>query len=368
MSFGRIVGLALVLCLIGSSSQAQMMSSGTYGPYLRLEGGWNHVNDLSIHGTSNPLAASSSEDEGFIAGYALGYGFGNLRAEFNFDYRGNSVDSIHVGNPGPFAGTAVGAGTASASGEVNSSSFMFNGYYDLPYDWGRFTPYIGAGVGIANMVLDDVKVGGASVSSDADVVAALQAMLGVRYALNDHWGLGLEYRFFNGFHPRFRDSTGHNFSTNDYQNHSILLSVSYSFGAPPPPPPAPMPAAAPPPPPPPQAAPMPGPRQLFIVFFDWDKASLTPDGRKVLDAAAAAFKSNRPIRIELTGYTDTSGPEKYNMALSRRRAVTVRNYLTRAGVPTKAMDVAWKGEHDLRVPTPDGVREPQNRRVEIIMP
>jgi hypothetical protein len=118
----------------------------------------------------------------------------------------------------------------------------------------------------------------------------------------------------------------------------------------------------PPPPPPPVAAP-----QSFMVFFDWDRSNLSQQAVQTIGQAAAAFKSRGSARITATGHTDTSGPESYNMALSLRRANAVKNELVRQGVPADAITVIGKGESNPLVATGDGVREPQNRRVEIVM-
>jgi len=345
------------------------MGVGSEGPYVRLEGGWNHMNDLTAHGSDTSTSIQTTESEGYIVGGALGYGFGpfflggDFRAELNLDYRNNDINSVHVG------GAAPGTG----SGSVHSIAGMVNGIVDLPYNWMGFRPYVGAGAGLLSMNLDNLTFAGVQRVNDSDTVAAVQAMAGVRYNLTSNWDVGLEYRFLDGIHPSFHTvaATANRFTTDDYRNHSIMLNLTYSFGAPaaPPPPvqPAAAPAAAPPPPAPAPAATVP-PGQFFIVFFDFDKSTITDAGRQVLDAAAAAFKQNRPVRIELTGYTDTVGTVQYNLGLSKRRADAVRDYLVKAGVPAKAQDVAWKGKTNLRVPTPDGVREPQNRRVEIVLP
>jgi hypothetical protein len=118
----------------------------------------------------------------------------------------------------------------------------------------------------------------------------------------------------------------------------------------------------PPPPPPPVAAP-----QSFMVFFDWDRSNLSPQAVQVIGQAAAAFKTRGSARITATGHTDTSGPDSYNMALSLRRANSVKNELVRQGVPADAIAVIGKGESSPLVATGDGVREPQNRRVEIVI-
>jgi outer membrane protein OmpA-like peptidoglycan-associated protein len=107
---------------------------------------------------------------------------------------------------------------------------------------------------------------------------------------------------------------------------------------------------------------------VFIVFFDWDRATITPAGMRVVEQAAAAFKAGAPVQIQVTGYTDASGSAGYNQRLSERRANAVATALGRLGVPRNDMAVSGRGKNDQRVPTADGVREPQNRRVEIVFP
>ena len=86
-----------------------------------------------------------------------------------------------------------------------------------------------------------------------------------------------------------------------------------------------------------------------------------------IQQAANAFKTKGNARITATGHTDTSGPESYNMALSLRRANAVKDALVRNGVPAQAITVVGMGEKGLLVQTGDNVREPQNRRVEIVI-
>jgi hypothetical protein len=104
----------------------------------------------------------------------------------------------------------------------------------------------------------------------------------------------------------------------------------------------------------------------FMVFFDWDRSDLSAQAVDTIRQAAAAYKSNSGARVTAIGHTDTSGPNDYNMALSLRRANTVKAALVREGVPAAAIDATGKGEEGLLVATADGVREPQNRRVEIL--
>jgi outer membrane protein OmpA-like peptidoglycan-associated protein len=117
----------------------------------------------------------------------------------------------------------------------------------------------------------------------------------------------------------------------------------------------------------PAASPPPPPATSFMVFFDWNSANLSAQALSTLRQAAAADKTQGNAPVTATGHTDRSGLDDYNMALSLRRADAVRNVLGREGVPAAAIATVGKGESQPLVPTADGVREPQNRRVEIVI-
>ena len=121
-----------------------------------------------------------------------------------------------------------------------------------------------------------------------------------------------------------------------------------------------------------EAAMMPAPKPMvmmspdeFLVFFDWNKADVTPEAAAILDSVVAAAMKMGDTRVVATGYTDTSGPADYNMGLSVRRADAVKAVLVDAGLPAENVTTIGKGQEDPLVPTADGVREPQNRRVQI---
>ena len=103
------------------------------------------------------------------------------------------------------------------------------------------------------------------------------------------------------------------------------------------------------------------------MFFDWDKASLTDRARSIVKEAADNSTRVQITRIEVNGYTDTSGKSEYNQELSVRRAKAVASELVRDGVPQNVIAVQGFGDTHLLVSTGPGVREPQNRRVEIII-
>jgi len=123
--------------------------------------------------------------------------------------------------------------------------------------------------------------------------------------------------------------------------------------------PAPAPAAA------PQvatAAPKP-----FTVFFGFDDDGLTAAATKIIDDAVAMAEKLGIVDFSVTGHADRAGSEAYNLDLSLRRANAVRDALVQRGVKSSGISVGGRGEADLAVPTADGVREPANRRVEIIL-
>jgi outer membrane protein OmpA-like peptidoglycan-associated protein len=130
-------------------------------------------------------------------------------------------------------------------------------------------------------------------------------------------------------------------------------------------------APPPPPPPPPVAPPVPVAQQTvartYLVFFDWDRADLSARASQIVAEAASASTHVQVTRILVNGYTDTSGTPRYNQALSVRRANSVANELVKDGVSRSEIDIKGFGETHPLVQTGPGVREPQNRRVEIIL-
>ncbi|MBK8175376.1 MAG: OmpA family protein [Rhodospirillales bacterium] len=122
----------------------------------------------------------------------------------------------------------------------------------------------------------------------------------------------------------------------------------------------------------PKPAPAPAPKAMapkdYLVFFDWNKSTLTPEAKKIIADAVAHAKASGAKMVKVVGYTDRSGTPQYNLGLSVRRAEAVEAEMAKLGVPPSAVKVEGKGEEDPLVPTADGVREPQNRRAAISFP
>ena len=104
----------------------------------------------------------------------------------------------------------------------------------------------------------------------------------------------------------------------------------------------------------------------YLVFFDFNKSDLTSEAVSIVNQAAANAGPAKVTQLTVTGHTDTVGSDAYNMRLSRRRAESVAAQLEKDGIPAGEIAIFAKGKRDLLVPTADGVKEPQNRRVQIV--
>jgi outer membrane immunogenic protein len=312
----------------------------------------------------------SESPAGFLGGLQLGYNFNwgpvLLGVETDAQYSGLNDSSSHTAttSSGPFVTPTTTAQQSmdffgTLRGRVGFTPFgstLIYGTGGLAYGHVGVSSSVESTpctAGFCNSRnTDDVHVGWTG-GGGIEMAVAPQLSLKVEYLYYD---LGTINQSYSDFAGRFG---GTSVTTHTAFNGNVLrLGVNYHFGAPPPPPPAPaaMPA------PPPAAA------KVFIVFFDWDRDTITPEGQQIIQQAADAYESGSPVQLQVTGYTDRSGSPGYNQRLSERRANNVARALAALGVPKEQMSVSGRGENDNRVPTADGVREPQNRRVEIVSP
>jgi OOP family OmpA-OmpF porin len=105
----------------------------------------------------------------------------------------------------------------------------------------------------------------------------------------------------------------------------------------------------------------------FLVFFDTARSALSKDASGTLDEVVAAYRDAGAVTVDLSAYSDRFGSEAGNRKISAERGAAVRDYLTGCGIPVKAVTLSVRGESDPLVETADGVMEPQNRRVEIVI-
>lgn len=113
------------------------------------------------------------------------------------------------------------------------------------------------------------------------------------------------------------------------------------------------------------AGPMAAADAVYLVFFDFDSFGLLPAGNSVVQAAVDEMKGRAVETVTVVGHADTAGPKAYNKRLSLKRANAVKRALVSDGIDANLIRVEHRGEDDLMVPTPDGVREPANRRTVI---
>jgi len=171
------------------------------------------------------------------------------------------------------------------------------------------------------------------------------------------------------------------------------IGLSFDFGGAEPPPPPPPPPAAPPPPPPnpdldgdgvpnerdkcPNTRPgavvdldgceVEAVIELEGVHFDFDKATIRPEGKAVLDEAAALLKTHDRVVVEVAGHTDSVGSDAYNQGLSERRANAVKDYLTSQGVTATRLSAKGYGESQPVASNDTKEGRAENRRVELIV-
>lgn len=102
-----------------------------------------------------------------------------------------------------------------------------------------------------------------------------------------------------------------------------------------------------------------------LVFFEFDSSDVPAEAAQTINFARDNYRQCAWRGFAVTGHADRSGSDDYNMGLSEARAEAVVNAMTSAGIPADLITSSAAGESNPRVATDDGVREPQNRRVEI---
>jgi OmpA-OmpF porin, OOP family len=358
----RSAALAIALLLAIPLTAYAQPFQGLYvgaGAYYNIPQTVNATPQSSAFGTGS---LRLDEGGGVVGVGSFGYGFGNgVRLEVEGDFRNDGLRHLN-GTPFPTA----------ASGHVKMYGAMVNAMFDMDIGVPWLYPYVGAGAGYQWTSLHNVSAVAPNfpfsyATNQTQGAFAWQAIAGLAFPIPNVPGLSVtsEYRFtqavsgaqFAGTVVTAAGTVPADIKLGNQNNNSFLLGVRYAFNVAAPAPVAP---AA-------QPAPAPAPARSYLVFFDWDKATLTDRARQVIQEAAKNSTSVQYTRIEVNGYTDTSGSHQYNQGLSLRRAHAVQAELVRDGVPQAAITVQGFGDTNLLVPTGPGVREPQNRRVEIII-
>ncbi|MDE8342386.1 MAG: OmpA family protein [Acidocella sp.] len=351
--------LAAATCLaLPLAAQAQPVT----GPYVGLEFGANSLNAFNYTYSHGLIPSGTLQTNLGIAGVgSIGYGFGDgFRVQLDGVFAQNSVHSFHD----LYAGQKL---YENGQGNVESYGPMVNVLYDLSLGLPVF-PYVGAGVGYQLTTLSPhlFDAGTGDTLSGTHGSFAYDVIAGLSYPIAAVPGLSVtgEYRFTQMVESRNYTALSVSninqspFHIGQISEHSFMLGLRYQlFNAP----------VAAPPVQAPMAAPAPAPAKTYLVFFDWNKSNLTPRAEQVIAQAAIDSQAVKLTTINVSGYTDTSGTPTYNQGLSVRRAKAVAVKLMADGVPAAEISIHGYGETHLLVPTGPGVREPQNRRVEIVL-
>jgi outer membrane protein OmpA-like peptidoglycan-associated protein len=105
----------------------------------------------------------------------------------------------------------------------------------------------------------------------------------------------------------------------------------------------------------------------FVLYFLLDSNEFTPESKLVVENVLGNIARRPAPEVLVIGHTDTKGSDDYNDRLSLRRAGRIRTRLIELGVAPDRIETSGRGKRELLVPTADQVREPKNRRVEIVV-
>lgn len=212
---------------------APSVAAAESGPYVGAYGGLNFLNESDLDTGISGVDADADFETGFALGAVAGYTYDAdvgradglaIRGELDIGYRQNSLDS--VGGSATIGGSTLSGSTGDVDGDVSTLSGLANAWVD--YKVGRFTPYIGGGIGLANVSVNDVSILGVDAVDDSDTVFAYQLGGGVAYSLTSSASLTLDYRYFATADPEFTDAAGDDFEA-EIGSHSILAGVRFGF-------------------------------------------------------------------------------------------------------------------------------------------
>ena len=364
--------LVLSLCLAGIAAPAIANDEDYY--YAGLQLGLTDALDEDLEGLApGTLDIETRKKLGIVGGLYFGRNINKWRYELEYALRTNNIKTVEVTDPGRLA---LATGSREADGSQQSDSLMANAHYNFA-EFDGWKAYAGLGIGMSLVQLDRVSADSVLIADSRNWEPSGQAMVQLTKAIGGI-ELGLGVRHFRTLTGKFgTEALG---ARHRFANNEVFARVSWKFGEkarPAPkavaPAPAPKPAPAPvvaKPEPKPDPAPTPKPIAIpgpFMVFFDFDKTALTADARSIIERAAKAFKQVGAARIAASGHADRSGAPQYNEGLAMRRARIVRDALIAEGVPADKISMRSFGEASPLVKTEDGVREWQNRRVEIVL-
>lgn len=171
--------------------------------------------------TNVPVDISFDADTGFGVSGAAGYRFDDARVELEVAYTSNDVEGVTVNDLAEIP----------LDGDIESFQFMVNGYYDIPTR-SRFSPYIGGGVGVATLSVDDIEADipgiGTLALDDTGASFVFQVKAGVGYEISDQASAFLGYRL-HGLPGQNFEAFGADLDADTLLIHSLQLGARYEF-------------------------------------------------------------------------------------------------------------------------------------------
>jgi len=205
----RQISLKIALLLAATFVSSPALAESGY--YMSGAVGYNSPEDVDGSGA---LGDEMVLDEGAAGLLSFGYQTSDyFRAEFELGFRGNDVDRTRTNTAG--------------AGELTATTYMLNALYDLDY-FGRFVPYIGLGLGIADVEADNVTNFSSTTLNSSDAVFAYQGIAGAAYEVTPTLDLFLDYHYLKA-EPDIRALTGTDVNL-DYADHAMFFGLRYRFG------------------------------------------------------------------------------------------------------------------------------------------
>lgn len=355
------------------------------GFYLGVEGGIALSPEEDVVSRDRRVIFRDTKNVGANVAAIVGYDKNRWRMEATARWRVLGYDEAFFR-----ADNFIGIGTGDnipLDGDQTSFDLGLQAMYNV-FSIDDVRVYLGGGIAAQFLEVNELGSNGLLVMDDDAWTVAVHATAQAVKPISDNLELGVGYRLSSGADVSLRTASA--FTDYSQAAHDIFAKLTWHFdrkprkAKPAPSRPAPQPQPAPtarpepasqpvvrettpapvPAPQPEPPAPLPGP---FQVFFDHNSSEISSRAQRIINAAARAYRNGEDVRIFASGHTDTSGATGYNQRLSERRAAAVQAALEAAGVSAGHISTNAVGETDPLIETADGVREPQNRRVEITL-
>ncbi|WP_047513793.1 OmpA family protein [Vibrio harveyi] len=274
---------------------------------------------------------SPCDDDAFGAGMHIGYDFTDIIGlEYGVDYLGDYE-----------ANFKSGANTVNTiDGDLWALTLAPKFNWHLNDTWNLFA-----------------KIGGAYMISGDEKDFVPTGSLGAEYTIDRNWSVRAEYQRYQDISDDVLDDMDANF---------FGIGVNYKFAA------APVVAAV----VTEEVVGEPEPVMMTKTHkeeygtgtFEFDSAKLTDSVSERLDNFVNFLNEYPQAQVEITGYTDSSGPAAYNQKLSERRAQSVADYLIAAGIDADRFTVTGMGEENPVADNSTHEGREKNRRVEVVVP